>query len=155
MASRIPTLNEAISAGEKAAAVDTAMISKMTDMAGDFAVNLSIALIILVATVFPDGLGVTRRMLSRVRASPRPTVVSFAVQVVQVVVYIIHRRLQDWASDHLDHRRARSRFPGGRSGAAGHAVHHRGRRPLLVRPQGRRRHRSAGLQARCSGLICS
>ena len=92
MASRIPTLNEAISAGEEAAAVDTAMIAKLTDMAGDFAVNLSIALIILVATVLASRWlsGMTRRMLSRVRGFRHDrTVVSFVVQVVRVVVYII------------------------------------------------------------------
>ncbi len=92
MVSRIPTLNEAISAGEKAAAVDTAMISKMTDMAGDFAVNLSIAVMILVATVLASRWvsGITRRMLSRIRGFRHDrTVVSFVVQVVRVVVYIV------------------------------------------------------------------
>jgi len=92
MVSRIPTLNEAISAGEKAAAVDTAMIGKMTDMAGDFAVNLSIAVIILVATVLVSRWisGITRRTLSRVRGFRHDrTVVSFVVQVVRVVVYIV------------------------------------------------------------------
>ncbi len=92
MVSRIPILNEAISAGEKAAAVDTAMISKMTDMAGDFAVNLSIAVIILVATVLAARWvsGIMRRMLSRVRGFRNDrTVVSFVVQAVRVVVYIV------------------------------------------------------------------
>ena len=92
MASRIPTLNEAISAGEKAVAVDGPMIVKLTDMAGDFAVNLIIALVILTATVFAARWvsGVTRRGLSRVRGFRHdPTVLSFAVQVVRVVVYIV------------------------------------------------------------------
>ena len=40
-----------VASGQKAVAVDAAMIAKLTDMAGDFAVNLSIALIILVVTV--------------------------------------------------------------------------------------------------------
>lgn len=92
MSSRIPTLNEALSAGEKATAVDAAMITKLTDMAGDFAVNLSIALIILVVTVLASRWisGVTRRALSRVRGFRHDqTVLSFVVQVVRVVVYII------------------------------------------------------------------
>lgn len=92
MVSRIPTLNEAISVGEKAAAVDTAMISKMTDLAGDFAVNLSIAVIILIATVLAARWisGITRRMLSRIRGFRHDrTVISFVVQVVRVVVYIV------------------------------------------------------------------
>ena len=46
------TVTQAVAAGEKAVAVDTAMIAKLTDMAGDFAINLSIAMLILVATVF-------------------------------------------------------------------------------------------------------
>ncbi len=92
MASRIPTLTEAIAAGEKATAVDAAMIAKLTDMAGDFAVNLSIALIILVVTVLASRwiAGLMRRMLSRVRGFRHDqTVVSFVVQVVRVVVYIV------------------------------------------------------------------
>ena len=92
MASRIPILNEALSVGGKAGAVDAAMLAKLTDMAGDFAVNLSIALIILVITVLASRWfsGVTRRMLSRVRGFRHDqTVVSFVVQVVRVVVYII------------------------------------------------------------------
>ncbi len=92
MSSRIPTLNEALSAGEKAAAVDAAMIAKLTEMAGDFAVNLFIALLILVVTVFVArwAAGATRRGLSRVRGFRHdPTVLSFAVQVVRVIVYIV------------------------------------------------------------------
>jgi small conductance mechanosensitive channel len=92
MASRIPTLNEALAAGEKATAVDAAMIAKLTDMAGDFAVNLSIAVIILFVTVAASRWisGTTRRMLSRVRGFRHDqTVVSFVAQVVRVVVYIV------------------------------------------------------------------
>jgi len=92
MSSRIPTLNDALAAGEKATAVDAAMITKLTDMAGDFAVNLSIALIILVVTVLASRWisGVTRRALSRVRGFRHDqTVLSFVVQVVRVVVYIV------------------------------------------------------------------
>lgn len=92
MASFIPTLNEALSAGEKAAAVDTAMIARVTDMAGDFAVNLAIALIILIATVLASRwvARITRRMLSRVRGFRNDqTVLSFVVQVVRVVVYVV------------------------------------------------------------------
>jgi len=92
MSSPIPPLNDALAAGEKAVAVDAAMIAKMTDMAGDFAVNLSIAAVILVLTVFAAkwASGVTRRALSRVRGFQHDqTVLSFVVQVVRVVVYIV------------------------------------------------------------------
>jgi small conductance mechanosensitive channel len=88
----IPSLNQVVAAGEKAAAVDTVMIAKLTDMAGDFAVNLTIAILILIATVFAARWvsGATRRTLSRVRGFRHdPTVLSFAVQVVRVVVYIV------------------------------------------------------------------
>jgi small conductance mechanosensitive channel len=92
MASRIPILSEALAAGEKATAVDAAMVTKLTDMAGDFAVNLMIALIILVITVLASRWisGMMRRTLLRVRGFRHDqTVLSFAVQVVRVVVYII------------------------------------------------------------------
>lgn len=92
MSSLAAPLNEAVAAGQKAAAVDSAMITKLTDMAGDFAINLSIALIILVVTVFASrwAAQVTRRALSRLRGFRHdPTVLSFAVQVVRVVVFII------------------------------------------------------------------
>ncbi|MBU3974189.1 MAG: mechanosensitive ion channel [Alphaproteobacteria bacterium] len=92
MSSRIPILNDALAAGEKATAVDAAMIAKLTDMAGDLAVNLVIALAILAATILLSRwvAGVTRRMLSRVRGFRHDqTVLSFVVQVVRVVVYIV------------------------------------------------------------------
>lgn len=92
MTSLLSPLNQALAAGEKATAVDAAMIAKLTDMAGDFAVNLVIAVLILIATVLAARWisGVTRRTLSRVRGFRHDqTVLSFAVQVVRVVVYII------------------------------------------------------------------
>ena len=92
MSSLLSPLNQAFAAGEKATAVDAAMIAKLTDMAGDFAVNLVIAILILVVTVFAARWvsGATRRALIRVRGFRHDqTVLSFAVQVVRVVVYII------------------------------------------------------------------
>lgn len=92
MTSLLAPLNQALAAGEKAAAVDVAMITKLTDMAGDFAVNLIIAVVILIATVLAARWisGATRRTLSRVRGFRHDqTVLSFAVQVVRVVVYIV------------------------------------------------------------------
>lgn len=92
MSNPVAPLNEAVSAGRKAAALDAAMIAKLTEMAGDFAINLTVAVVILVVTVFASrwASGVTRRALSRVRGFRHdPTVLSFAVQVVRVVVFII------------------------------------------------------------------
>jgi small conductance mechanosensitive channel len=86
------SLNAVVAAGQKAATVDAAMIAKLTDMAGDFAVNLVVALLILVVTVFASRWAsrITRRGLSRVRGFRHdPTVLSFAVQVVRVLVLII------------------------------------------------------------------
>ena len=68
------------------------MIAKLTDMAGDFAINLTIAILIFVATLFVAkwAAGAARKTLSRVRGFRHdPTVLSFAVQVVRVVVIII------------------------------------------------------------------
>lgn len=92
MSPLVAPLNEAVAAGEKAVAVDVAMIAKLTDMAGDFAVNLTIAAIILALTVFASrwAAGITRRALTKVRSFRHdPTVLSFAVQVVRVLVLII------------------------------------------------------------------
>lgn len=92
MTNLVTPLNEALAAGQKAAAIDAAMIAKLTEMAGDFAINLSIAVIILIVTVFASrwASGVTRRALSRVRGFRHdPTVLSFATQVVRVVVFLI------------------------------------------------------------------
>ncbi len=85
-------LTDAVAAGRAAITVDAALLAKMTDMAGDLAVNLIIALLILVATVFLSRWAskVTRRTLSRVRGfQDDQTVLAFAIQVVRVVVYII------------------------------------------------------------------
>ena len=83
---------EAVAAGRQAVAVDAALIAKLVDMAGDFAINLGVAVLILVATLFLSrwASSAARRALSRVRGFRHdPTVLSFAVQVVRVVVVII------------------------------------------------------------------
>tara|TARA_R110002167_G_scaffold1352_8_gene6038 strand:+ start:1669 stop:2598 length:930 start_codon:yes stop_codon:yes gene_type:complete len=85
-------LSDAVAAGQKAITVDAAMLAKLTDMAGTLAVNLIIALLILIATVFVSRWAskVTRRGLSRVRGFRHDqTVLTFATQVVRVVVYLI------------------------------------------------------------------
>ncbi|HYG26684.1 MAG TPA: mechanosensitive ion channel family protein [Caulobacteraceae bacterium] len=89
----LPTsLNDAVVAGQQAVSVNAAMLAKLTDMAGDLAINLTIALVILVATLIGAKWAsrITRRALSRVRGFRHDqTVLSFVVQVVRVVVYII------------------------------------------------------------------
>ena len=89
----LPTsLNDAVVAGQRAVSLDAAVVAKLTDMAGDLAVNLSIALLILAVTVIGAKWAsrLTRRALSRIRGFRHdPTVLSFVVQVVRVVVYII------------------------------------------------------------------
>ena len=90
--SLLTPLTAVVSASENAVAVDAAMIAKVTDMAGDFAVNLGVALLVLGATLFAAkwAANATRKGLSRVRGFRHdPTVLSFAVQVVRVVVFII------------------------------------------------------------------
>ncbi len=86
------SLAEAVAAGRQAVAVDAVMIAKLTDMAGDFAINLIIAALIFTATLFAAkwAAGLARRALSRIGAFRHDqTVLSFAVQVVRVVVIII------------------------------------------------------------------
>jgi small conductance mechanosensitive channel len=85
-------LDQAVAAGQKAVAMDTAMIAKLTDVAGEFAVSASIAIIILIVTLFASRWAAagTRRALGRVKGFRHdPTVLSFAVQVVRVLVLLI------------------------------------------------------------------
>jgi small conductance mechanosensitive channel len=92
MASPDTLLNTLVSSGDQAITLDGAMISRLTEVAGDLAVNLAIALVILVVTVFVSrwAASATRRGLSRIRGFRHdPTVLSFAVQVVRVVVLLI------------------------------------------------------------------
>jgi small conductance mechanosensitive channel len=88
----VSPLNEAVAAGRKAVSVDAAMIAKLIDVAGDFAVNLTVAILILVVTLFVSRWAsrAARRALSRVRGFRHdPTVLSFATQVIRVLVMII------------------------------------------------------------------
>lgn len=92
MLSTEDTIDTLIATSQEAVGIDALMLAKLTDMAGDFAVNLAIALLILAATIFAArwASGATRRTLSRVRGFRHdPTVLSFAVQVVRVVVFLI------------------------------------------------------------------
>src|SRR5690606_12288625 len=71
---------------------DAAVLARATEMAGDLAVNLLVALVILVVTILGAKWAsrITRRALSRVRGFRNdPTVLSFVVQVARVVVYIV------------------------------------------------------------------
>ncbi|HUH09404.1 MAG TPA: mechanosensitive ion channel domain-containing protein, partial [Brevundimonas sp.] len=86
------TLTQTVAAGEKRLTVDAAILAKVADMAGDLAINLTIAALIFVVTLFVArwASGVTRRVLGRMRAFRHDqTVLSFAAQVVRVVIIII------------------------------------------------------------------
>lgn len=92
MSSLSTSLNDAVTAGQNAVRIDTAVLSKLMDLAGDLAINLSIAAVILVVTVIGARWAArgTRRALSRVRAFRHDqTVMSFAIQVVRVIVYAV------------------------------------------------------------------
>lgn len=92
MSDLLAPLNQAVAAGREVAAVDVAMIAKLTDMAGDFAINLTIALIIFGVTLIASrwAARVSKRVLGRIRGFRQdPTVLSFAAQVVRVLVLII------------------------------------------------------------------
>ncbi|KAK0331616.1 hypothetical protein LTR94_028216, partial [Friedmanniomyces endolithicus] len=90
--SNVLTIADAVAVGRQAVAVDAAVIAKLVDLAGDFAINLSIALLIFVLTLFASkwAARAARNALSRMRGFRHdPTVLSFATQVVRVVVIII------------------------------------------------------------------
>ncbi|WP_298743062.1 mechanosensitive ion channel family protein [uncultured Brevundimonas sp.] len=92
MTSLQTSLNDALAAGRQAAALDAALLAKLTDLAGDLAINLAIALVILASTVIGArwAARLTRRALLRVHAFRKDqTVLSFAIQVARVVIYII------------------------------------------------------------------
>jgi small conductance mechanosensitive channel len=92
MSSLHETLSQAVAVGEKRVTVDAAILAKLADMAGDLAINLTIAAVIFAATLFIArwASGVTRRVLGRLRAFRHDqTVLSFAAQVVRVVIIII------------------------------------------------------------------
>ena len=92
MTELVAPITQAAESGRQAAASDAAMIAKLVSAAGDFAINISIALLILAATLFLSkwAAKTARRVLSRVRGFRHdPTVLSFSVQVVRVLVLII------------------------------------------------------------------
>lgn len=85
-------LAELAASSERALGLDAAVTARLIHMAGDFAVNLGVALVILVVTWFAARWagGAVRRMLSRVRGLKGDrTVEGFVVQVVRAAVIII------------------------------------------------------------------
>ncbi len=92
MISAPPSLDDAVTATRETLTFDAAVLARATEMAGDLAVNLLVALVILVVTILGAKWAsrITRRALSRVRGFRNdPTVLSFVVQVARVVVYIV------------------------------------------------------------------
>ncbi len=90
--SSLTDLQQVLATGEKRLTADAAIMAKTVELIGDFAVNLSIALLILIATLFIARwtANATRRVLGRTRAMRRdPTVIGFIAQVVRVVVIIV------------------------------------------------------------------
>lgn len=85
-------LSEAVAVSRQALTVDQAVVARLIEMVGALTINLTIAAIILVATLFAAkwGSGAVKRALGRTKAFRRDaTVVSFAAQVVRVVIIII------------------------------------------------------------------
>lgn len=92
MSSLNELMTAAVSTGERVTAVDAALVAKLTEMAGDLAVNLLISALILVATVLLAKWAgrVVRRMAGRMGGLKHDqTVVSFIAQVARVAVYVI------------------------------------------------------------------
>lgn len=85
-------VNQALEQGAQALNLNAAVIERVSRMAGDLAVNLVVAALILVATWFIAIWAgrVVSRMLHRVRrASPDPMLEGFLVQVVRVIVFAV------------------------------------------------------------------
>ena len=86
----LPTTLAAVAASsDRAIALDAALVARATQMAGDLAVNLSVAALIVIATWFGSkwAARAARRALGRVRGlRDDKTVEGFIVQVVRVVV---------------------------------------------------------------------
>lgn len=83
---------ESLSGLEDRIAADTALFSKALDLLGVFAVNLTVAAVIFILTLFAArwAASAARKVLSRTRAVRRdPTVLAFMVQIVRVIVIII------------------------------------------------------------------
>ena len=86
------SLEKSLVAGRESVRFDAVMLARVMDMVGDFAINLVVALIILVVTIFASRWAsrMAKRVLGRVRGFRQdPTVLSFAAQVVRVLVLII------------------------------------------------------------------
>ncbi|MFN3536880.1 MAG: mechanosensitive ion channel family protein, partial [Brevundimonas sp.] len=87
-----PALTAAAASSERVLTFDAALVARATQMAGDLAVNLGIAALIIIATWFGSKLAVrtVRRALGRVRGlKDDRTVEGFVVQVVRVAVVVI------------------------------------------------------------------
>lgn len=93
MAAPLDTLlTDAVAGGRDAVSFDAAVLARLIDLAGAFAVNLIIAALILLVTVFAArwAASATRRLLGRFRPTRRDkTVQGFVVQIVRIVVIII------------------------------------------------------------------
>lgn len=85
-------LTQVIDHGRAALALDAAVLERVSRMAGDLAVNLVVAALILAATFFAARWAgaATRRALARLqKRHPDPTLQGFLVQVVRVIVIAV------------------------------------------------------------------
>lgn len=85
-------LDDVIQQGQAALNVSPVVLERISRMAGDLAVNLAVAALILIATFFIARWAgaATRRALGRIqRRHPDPTLQGFLVQVVRVIVIAV------------------------------------------------------------------
>ena len=85
-------LNNVINQGREAVSLNAAMIDRATQMAGNLTINLVVAALILIATLFIARWAsrAVSRMLSRSkRRTPDPMLEGFLVQVVRVIVIAV------------------------------------------------------------------
>ena len=92
MSEKTSLLATTLASGRDAITLDAAMIAKATQLIGDFAVNLTLAILILIATIVASrwAASAARKGLGRISAFRHDsTVLNFAVQVVRVAVLIL------------------------------------------------------------------
>lgn len=85
-------IDSTLASGRDAVTLDAALIARATQLVGDLAVNLTLAILILIATVIASrwAASAARKGLGRISAFRRDsTVLSFAVQIVRVAVLIL------------------------------------------------------------------
>lgn len=91
-AAAVDPIAEVLALGQQSISLDAALLMRLTQMLTDLSVNLAIASLILLATIFISrwAAAATRRALGRIKATREDsTVQGFLVQVVRIAIIVI------------------------------------------------------------------